>query len=431
MKNLIIFDLDGVITSEDVYWDCAGLTLHELLYSPLYWNLTRSSSYQPAVNVEESREISRATFPEWLIQSFKARALNSNWDTGYATACLHLIALLTYLPKRAELLPLRPWDALWLAELREQMAEIDLDRTWDLSLMHDAWGEQHPFDLPAFQGTTGLGLFEVMDNYASGMLDLPIKGVFSRHGPFWRFCQDIFQEWLLGDKLFTRTHGHPPAQTGKPGCLFFEKPLLPVEQIRSTLALLQEQGYTLGIASGRVKQEAARPLEKYDLWRFFDEQHRATYDAVIWGETELRKIDQQQTLGKPHPFHFQAAIDREQALALLKGEAASPEIPAIVVGDSTSDILGGRAAGALTVAVLTGSRASKEARSLLLKSEPDFVIEDITHLPALLNEMVNLGTIQKLQFERRETAEKLLRFWFARYMDIPTWEVRLLPKAVS
>src|SRR5712691_2477196 len=37
LKHLIIFDLDGVITSEEAYWDCGGLTLHELLYSPYYW----------------------------------------------------------------------------------------------------------------------------------------------------------------------------------------------------------------------------------------------------------------------------------------------------------------------------------------------------------------------------------------------------------
>ena len=39
MSNLIVFDLDGVITSEEAYWDAAGLTLHELLYSPSYWDV--------------------------------------------------------------------------------------------------------------------------------------------------------------------------------------------------------------------------------------------------------------------------------------------------------------------------------------------------------------------------------------------------------
>jgi hypothetical protein len=108
LRNLIIFDLDGVITSEEAYWDSAGLTLHEVLCSPRYWNVAGRTDYQPAANAQESREISRGALPTWLILSFKARALNSNWDTCYAAVCLHLIDLLTCLPDLTHLLPLEP-----------------------------------------------------------------------------------------------------------------------------------------------------------------------------------------------------------------------------------------------------------------------------------------------------------------------------------
>jgi phosphoglycolate phosphatase-like HAD superfamily hydrolase len=431
LKNLIIFDLDGVITSEEAYWDCAGLTLHELLYSPQYWNLLNGAGYTPAATAQTSRTVSRAAFPEWLIVSFKARSLNSNWDTGYATICLHLITLLAQLPRRAELSPLQPCNVAWLAALREQISEADLAQTWDLVRMHKVWQEQHPFDQPVFHGATGLELFERMDAYASQMLGFSVTGIFSRQQPFWRFCQNLFQEWLLGETLYMSTFAYSPAQLDKPGCIFFEEPLLPPDQIRATFEELLASGYTLGMATGRVKQEAAQPLEKYDLWRYFDDQHLATYDIVVWGESELNKHNKQETLGKPHTFHFQAAIDREQALARILGEQVGPlGIPAIAVGDSTSDILSGRAAGALTVAVLTGVR-SPESHRLLLKSQPDFIIKDMTKLPVLLEEVVNLGTIQKIQFERRETAEKLLRLWLAKHMDISTQRVLLTPKAVS
>src|SRR6185312_13152297 len=104
--------------------------------------------------------------------------------------------------------------------------------------------------------------------------------------------------------------------------------------------------------------------------------------------------------------------------------------PFIAVGDSTSDILGGRAAGALTVAVLTGAR-TPEARELFLKSQPDFVIEDVTRLPTLLLQLESLALIQNLQFKRRATAEKLLHLWFQRQMELAVEKVRLTPKAVS
>ncbi len=432
LKSLLIFDLDGVVTSEEAYWDCAGLTLHELLFSPHYWRMSGAVTYQPAPNAEESRVFSRATFPEWLILSFKARALNSNWDTCYAVVCLHLIALLSRLPDQgAALQPFEPWDASWLASLRTYIAASDLALHWNLPQLHAEWHRQHPFDLPVFHGSTGLALFECVDAYASEMLGYPIAGVFSRHKPFWRFCRDLFQEWLLGDALYNEEYGHAPAQSGKPGCIFFEEPLLPVAQTRATLEKLREAGYTLGIASGRVKQEAAQPLAKSDLLRYFDDEHLATYDVVVWGEAALRKTGVQTTLGKPHPFQFQAAVDRARALDITLSTIQQPlGIPFIAVGDSTSDILSAQAAGGLTVAVLTGAR-SPEARALLLKSQPDFVIEDMTCLPALLEQIENLTSIQKLQFERREVAEKLLHFWFAHHMDLAVTNVRLTPRAVS
>lgn len=431
MNNLIIFDLDGVITSEEAYWDCAGLTLHELLFSPRYWNVSNATAYRPASSAEESRELSRKTLPEWLILSFKARALNSNWDTCYAAVCLHLIDLLTRLPERARLLPLDPSSAAWTAELRTQLTMARVAESWDITPLHRAWRERHPFDLPVFHGATGLELFERMDAYASEVLKLPVTGVFSRSKPFWRFCQNLFQEWLLGDALYTRTHGHPPAQSDKPGCLFFEEPLLPVEDVRAALEKLLAAGYTLGVASGRVYQEAAKPLEKYDLLRYFDGQHMGTYNLVTRAEKELRARGNTLMLGKPHPFHFQAAVNWEQALQSVLSDTPEPlDTPFIVVGDSTSDILGGLAAGALTVAVLTGAR-SPEARELLLKSGPDFVIEDMTKLPELMQQLDSLALIQQLQFEKRATAEKLLRLWFARHMSLSTESVRLTPKAVS
>ncbi len=431
MKNLIIFDLDGVITSEESYWDCAGLTLHELLYSPLYWRVSGKPSYKPATNAREFREFSRATLPEWLILSFKARALNSNWDTGYAAVCLDLIDLLSHLPERAALLPLQPYDAAWTARLRAQIAAAGLAQTWEATRLHESWHEQYPFDLPVFHGATGLELFERLDAYASEVLGLSVGDVFGRSQPFWRFCQQLFQEWLLGDTLFTQSYGHAPAQPGKPGCLFFEEPLLPVERIRATLEALQARGYTLGIASGRVFQEAEKPLEHEGLLAYFDKQHMGTYDMVTRAEKIVRPQGITTMLGKPHPFHFQAAADWETALQNALKQSFGPlPTPFIAVGDSTSDILSGRAAGALTIAVLTGAR-TPEARELFLKSQPDFVIEDVTRLLALLDEIANLTTIQKLQFERREVAEKLLRLWFARQMDLATESVHLTPKAVS
>lgn len=392
---MIVFDLDGVITSEEAYWDSAGLTLHEMLYSPQYWDLASNQPYRPVTTAQESRHLSRATFPEAQILNLKARALNSNWDTCYATICLHLIALLSQLPESGDLRPFKPWDAAWLAALRDQIARDNLAHTWDIRGVQQAWSESHPFDLLVFSHTTGLELFTRLDAYASQVLGYTVENVFARHLPFWRFCQDMLQEWHLGEQLYTETYGHLPAQPGKPGCISFEQPLLPVEQIHAALKSLRERGYILGIASGRVYQEAAKPLQRYGLLDYFDGQHIATYDVVEAAEEALRKSNSFLPLGKPHAFQFMAAADRSWALAMVAGKTSCPlDFSFIAVGDSISDILSGHGAGALTVAVLTGAR-TLEARERLLGSQPDFVIGDMTHLPELLARIENLSLIPK------------------------------------
>ena len=487
MSNLIIFDLDGVITSEEAYWDAAGLTLHELMYSPRYWGLGAGSEYHPATTARESRRVSRAIFPETEILTLKARAINSNWDTCYAAVCLHLIDLLGCLKKMlrdgipAQLLPPQPWEAGWIAAFREQIAGMkEQVLNTGTSLVSAQF-----FDAPVFRGYIGLELINRFDAYASEVLGYPIEGVFSRLSPFWAFCRNVFQEWYLGDELYTETYGHNPAQAGKPGCIHFEQPLLPIEQIRSTLESLRQHGYVLGFATGRVHQEAVYPLKMYGLLEYFDEQRISTYDYVEHAEAWLRAHGDQTLLSKPHPFPFLVAADTnllnprtggggedptwvgllETSSSVRRGEGggvgkggplwspasptqvslsetSSPAVPPptlsfvsnpkdfVVIGDSTSDILGGRAAGALTIAVLTGAR-TPEARDLLAQSKPDFTIEDITNLPALLASIDSLATIQRLQFSEREKAERLLQRWFARHMNLAVESVSLTPRAVS
>jgi phosphoglycolate phosphatase-like HAD superfamily hydrolase len=426
MNDLIIFDLDGVITSEEAYWDAAGLTLHELMYSPRYWGIRASKNYSPATTAEESRYISRSTLPESEIMVYKARSINSNWDTCYVAVCLRLIDALALLQKQvpgtiSDLLPLRPWESDWIAAFREK---ITLRAgSLDTSL----------FDVPPFLGYTGLELINRFDVYASEVLEISVEGIFSRYSPLWAFCRDIFQEWYLGEELYTQTYGHAPAQTGKPGCIHFEHPLLPLEEVRVTLGRLREQGNILGFATGRVRQEAEYPLKMYDLLHYFDEQHISTYDDVERAEAKLRARGEQILLSKPHSFPFLFAAKRDYENAITRPEACSGSLrhgSFVVVGDSTSDILGGHAAGALTVAVLTGVRTA-EARTLLAQSEPDFTIEDMRQLPALLTEIDSLATIQHLQFTERKKAERLLQVWFACHMQLATESVTLMPRAVS
>ncbi len=288
---------------------------------------------------------------------------------------------------------------------------------------------QRRFDVlstPIFQGYIGLELINRFNVYASEMLGHHIEGVFVRYSPSWWFCEDLFQEWYLGEELYTQTYDHAPAQSGKSGCIHFEQPLLPAEQMSTTLQTLREQGYTLGVATGRQRQEGIAPLKNYDLFQYFDQQHITSHDEIACAEAELRTKGDAISLVKPHPYQFLLAADPTYQFA------QPPPLPGsfVVVGDTPSDVLGARAAGAITVAVLTGAR-TPEALTKLEQSQPDFIIDDMTSVPELLAYIDDLATIQRLQFTEREKAELLLQRWFLHHMNLRTESVTLTPRAVS
>lgn len=420
MSKIIIFDLDGVITSEEAYWTTGGLVIHEALYSPRYWNISKSQQeYQPVVGADGSLALSRRIFPRELILDMKARSINSNWDTTFVGFSLYLITLLARLPDKKVLLPLEPWQAEWIAALRQQLALLEQPIEIDPH-------ELRVFDLPIFRGYRGQELIDRLNAYASALLGIEIEGVFERYSPSWKFCRDLFQEWYLGETLYTQAYQHPPRQPGKAGCIHFEQPLLPVEQLKQTLTAVQEQGYLLGIATGRPGYEATDPLKHYGLYSYFDEARIITDREVAQAEAELRQAGKTLSLIKPHPYPFLKAAYPVYSVGQELPERGS----FIVVGDTPSDVGGARAAGAISIAVLSGARTA-EARALLEQSQPDFLLEDVTHVPALLKSIDDLATIQKLQFSQKGQAELLLQRWFALHMDLHVDSVTLTPKAVS
>lgn len=420
MSNIIVFDLDGVITSEEAYWDTAGLVVHELLYSPRYWNIGRAPVYVPVQLATESRSVSRQVLPTDVIADFKARSVNSNWDTCYCGFCLYLIALLARLPDCSSLLPLRPEQADWNAAFRRALADLPDERK---SIDPDVF---HIFMNPPFQGTIGLELVARFNDYASELMGQHIEGVFARNSPSWLFCQDLFQEWYLGDQLYAQSYGHPPSQEGKPGCIHFEQPLLLVERMRPALEQLRAQGYVLGVATGRPGVEGIAPLKTYGLYPYFDERRIVTHAEVELAEAELRAQGNALSLIKPHPYQFLRAENPDYQ----PGQPSLPRGSFVIVGDTPSDMLGGRAAGALTIAVRTGSR-TPDARAMLEQSQPDFIVDDMTQVPVLLTRLDDLATIQRLQFTNLAQAELLLQRWFARHMHLQVDSVTLTPKAVS
>ena len=164
MSNVIVFDLDGVITSEEAYWVTAGLVLHELLFSPRYWNITgtKQEDYEPPT-LAECEQVAHATLPIAVILKLKARSVNSNWDTSYVAAGICLIDLLAKLPDCTELLPLRPWAEDWMAAFRHALAQVPGPKEITPATFRR-------LDDPFFAGIIGLELIDRLNEYASRVL---------------------------------------------------------------------------------------------------------------------------------------------------------------------------------------------------------------------------------------------------------------------
>ncbi|MFT5874091.1 MAG: pyrophosphatase PpaX [Clostridium sp.] len=134
----------------------------------------------------------------------------------------------------------------------------------------------------------------------------------------------------------------------------FEKLIAIPSGVKEGMKELHRQGYKLGIVTSRLNYSAIKGLKHFGLMDYFE--------CIIGADdTEIHKPD-------PTP-----------ALLALKQLGGKPE-ETILVGDSPFDILCGKNAGITTVAV----GWSALPMEMILKHEPDYVVESMEELMALV-----------------------------------------------
>jgi len=347
--NLLIFDMDGVITTEEKYWACARLTFWEFVTKTLG---QAGALPQDAVHSEEARQ---RTVPDSLIYALKSRAVNSNWDITYILACAWLAAL-----PGARAYSVQTVDAL-LETLRGQ------------ALRAPEW----PRALEDFLNHTdvmGRDLIDYAGAWAQHALGSTAPDLFEPERAFWWYLHSRFQRFYHGEAMHEYGGTH-----------LLDGTAIPVEDIRRTLQELHAGGITLGAATGRPLDELDDALGDLALLDYFDAKRFGTLDKVREGEAALDQIG----FVKPHPYSLMVAIypDKSPAElvdpALLRGDHRMIGM----VGDSTSDMIMAKAAGCRAIAVLTGVRgeaAKLERRRQLEESGADYILDDITGLPSLI-----------------------------------------------
>ncbi len=321
-------DMDGVVTSELGYWRAAALTVYELLYDYRLYGKQDIDREWCCRNVEWIYDI--IFRDEKTIATIKNLGVNTNWDLAYVTFLVS-----TYINPEQERLERDHFDAVGLFFDNMEMKAPELyDALEKLAETAKPRGEGY------YKRTTG---------------------------PFWKQLNDCFQRWFHGDEEV-------------PGIKERECPLLDLEQIKTTLQFLRDQGYSLGIGTGRPVDEIEFPLKMWGLDGYFDLKPWSTFNDIVAAE---ERIKPDTTLVKPHPFVFQRAAfgdtftDEEICAGAVTKEMASR---CLVVGDAASDMMAAQAGGFKFAAVLTGV-TGEAGRAFFEEHHADMILNSVLDFP--------------------------------------------------
>lgn len=329
--DMIIFDMDGVITSEQNYWDIAALTVFEMLRDEKYYGKGKLDIEGSLMSIPQIREEVFCT--DELIKILKERGVNSNWDLAYFTFCFLASGRVK---NSGELLDFVKANNKYAFELYELGADA----------ISEEMGLEREFC--------------------------------ARNGELWNHCQYVFQEWYLGSKLFEEKYGFAPKSAEKPPMYERELPIIPLPELKELLTLLSKDK-KLGIGTGRPKFEIEQPLKIWDIRRFFDENSLVDYTDIMDAEKELLNRGREVALTKPHPWIFlKALFGRDyDDIKIIDGDYDKNKVKkSLVVGDAGADILAAKAMGADFAAVLTGA-AGEDARDYFEQKQAEYIFKSI------------------------------------------------------
>jgi len=333
----IIFDLDGVITSEEMYWRCAALVVCEILSGDL-WNRENQTAFLSKKNIfdaersklaeDKASEIMETVFcGKKTISKFKRYGVNSNWDLGYYT-------LLSCVINGAR--------------------GADTPAKYSVEFFDGVYGF-----ISDIGANDSYSFYDILEKRVNEVM--PMHGDFyKRCGVLWNYSYDLFQKWYFGDAKLNRT-----------GFIHKEQPLLPIDKLRNLFSALKKEGKTLLIATGRQETEIT-PLKEWGVYEYFD--NAATYTDCVNAENLLNKTV---SLSKPHPYQLLKALfaktyTDEQLVSGDYDKGIMPQV--LVVGDSISDLT---AAKNLNNAAFTGVLTGVLSRSDFENQKADFICGSI------------------------------------------------------
>ena len=326
-KNLIIFDMDGVII------DVSGS------YRDVVRQTTRLF-FQPARSWE--------SLPDPLFELSDLAAvkqsggLNNDWDL--TCAVVNLLYSLTTRPaihKSRE-----PWQR-W----QETLKQCDVDR-----MARFLSAEDQPL--------------ATLLKHKSKLKDDFIAGLYTGDVGSGHIIKQIFQEIYLGAELFVSTYKLKPKLYSGDGYILREKVLINP----SDLADLSRDNM-LAIATGRPRAEADYPLAHFDLKKHFNFIY--TLDDCLEAEAKtLAEKGKKVSLSKPNPFMLDAIA--EGAGEKFKGYYYVGDMPDDMIAAANSRF------GFKSIGITISAPDTLALANELNRAGADFLIASFDELKAII-----------------------------------------------
>jgi len=364
LKNItcLVFDMDGVITSEERYWDCAGLGVAEIVEKYLG---VKENDIGNIKSLEDLVKLRKKYLTDDEIIALKNLAVNTNWDVAYIATSIRIINAISKLETEKIVPKNEGIDTEYLKTLGKYLEGHEINSK-DL---------EKPLTIKKFVNYMKENKkkgFEVIDSINNF---LPDK-LFKRKDKLWMLCKDIFQKWYLGDEQ-------------NRGMIHYENLLLDEKRIKKTLSNLKDMELELKIATGRPYNELIIPLKKAKILVFFSAEDIATNDDIEKTESVLKNKGVHISMAKPNPYLFLRAIhgaEIDNEFIRLNGKVRYNKgdyKKFAVVGDAVSDMVAAKEMGCAAIGVLTGAFLDKNKKSLekeLINNGADAIIDDLTFL---------------------------------------------------
>ncbi len=358
-SRLIVFDMDGVVTSEVGYWNAARLSVGEILLSNRFFGGEKLRLSPTPLLAQWEPLLSRD-----LVFTLSRLCVNTNWDRAFVALGLQLLARVRLRPKR---------DSVGTKKLRAQTLMGMFRQDGNLASLPRTDGLLAAF-LKKYPHLTGFDLVQQLGWDLSQETKLSIDQ-FARSGALWRLCHRVFQEWYCGAK-----------SPRKPGLLAGEEPLIPQKRLLKLLQNLRMAGFILGIATGRPEAELLPLLRRWRVLSLFEARRIVTHDTVARAQRGLKRLGISTPISKPHPFSFAKALTPELTARSAVNSIPKPTLgkrPMIamiaIVSDTPGDILAAKHlnCASIGIATLIGDRSTA---SVLKAAGADVVVESVGDL---------------------------------------------------